>query len=46
MELNAFLVCELIWQLEDAVKKKDLPETQSCYQGTAVILQEVMSRMA
>ncbi|KAK4751610.1 hypothetical protein SAY87_005092 [Trapa incisa] len=33
-------------KLEVAVKKKDLPETLSCYQGTSVFLQEVMSRMA
>ncbi|KAF8023867.1 hypothetical protein BT93_F1144 [Corymbia citriodora subsp. variegata] len=33
-------------KLEDATKKEDLPETQSCYQDTSVILQEVMDRMA
>ncbi|XP_030542812.1 photosynthetic NDH subunit of lumenal location 3, chloroplastic [Rhodamnia argentea] len=33
-------------KLEDAVKKEDLPETQSCYQDTSIILQEVMDRMA
>lgn len=46
MELNAFFASELVWQLEDAVKKKDLPVTLLCYQGTTVILQEVMNRMA
>ncbi|OWM88722.1 photosynthetic NDH subunit of lumenal location 3, chloroplastic [Punica granatum] len=35
-----------IEKLEDAVKRKDLSATQSCYEGTTVILQEVMNRMA
>ncbi|KMS98530.1 hypothetical protein BVRB_4g092210 [Beta vulgaris subsp. vulgaris] len=33
-------------KLQDAVKLKDLPQTQSCYNKTTVILQEVMDRMA
>ncbi|KAK9268348.1 hypothetical protein L1049_000097 [Liquidambar formosana] len=33
-------------KLEDAVKKHDLPLTESCYQNTTTILQEVMDRMA
>ncbi|KAM7492663.1 hypothetical protein LguiA_035584 [Lonicera macranthoides] len=33
-------------KLEDAVKKHDLPVTQSLYQDTTTILQEVMERMA
>ncbi|KAA8523739.1 hypothetical protein F0562_010162 [Nyssa sinensis] len=33
-------------KLEDAVKKHDLPQTESYYQDTTAILQEVMDRMA
>ncbi|XP_074290523.1 photosynthetic NDH subunit of lumenal location 3, chloroplastic [Silene latifolia] len=33
-------------QLQDAVKMKDLPLTESCYRDTTVLLQEVMDRMA
>ncbi|XP_022716969.1 photosynthetic NDH subunit of lumenal location 3, chloroplastic-like isoform X2 [Durio zibethinus] len=33
-------------KLEDAVKTRNLPQTESCYQDTKVILQEVMDRMA
>ncbi|KAD4386012.1 hypothetical protein E3N88_26181 [Mikania micrantha] len=32
--------------LEDAVKQQDLPQTESLYNDTTVILQEVMTRMA
>ncbi|KAJ8436208.1 hypothetical protein Cgig2_006895 [Carnegiea gigantea] len=32
-------------QLQDAVKMKDLPLTQSCHRDTTVILQEVIDRM-
>ncbi|WCJ31301.1 Photosynthetic NDH subunit of lumenal location 3 chloroplastic [Euphorbia peplus] len=32
-------------ELEEASRKKNLPRTQSSYQGTKVILQEVMDRM-
>ncbi|XP_072956122.1 photosynthetic NDH subunit of lumenal location 3, chloroplastic [Typha angustifolia] len=33
-------------KLEEAVKKRDNPTTQSCYADTTAILQEVMTRMA
>ncbi|OMP04519.1 Photosystem II PsbQ, oxygen evolving complex [Corchorus olitorius] len=33
-------------KLEEAAKTHDLPQTESCYQDTKVILQEVMARMA
>ncbi|TYH35204.1 hypothetical protein ES332_D13G177700v1 [Gossypium tomentosum] len=33
-------------KLEDAAKMSNLPQTESCYQDTKVILQEVMDRMA
>ncbi|KAL2928080.1 Photosynthetic NDH subunit of lumenal location 3 chloroplastic [Bienertia sinuspersici] len=33
-------------KLQEAVKLNDLPLTQSCYNDTTVILQEVMDRMA
>lgn len=33
-------------QLEDAVKKQDLPQTESLYHDTTIILQEVMTKMA
>ncbi|XP_022735392.1 photosynthetic NDH subunit of lumenal location 3, chloroplastic-like [Durio zibethinus] len=33
-------------KLEDAAKMKNLPRTESCYEDTKVILQEVMDRMA
>ncbi|KAK6230378.1 hypothetical protein QUC31_001896 [Theobroma cacao] len=33
-------------KLEDAAKTRNLPQTESCYQNTKVILQEVMDRMA
>lgn len=33
-------------QLEDAVKNKDLPQTELLYSNTTVILQEVMTKMA
>ncbi|KAL8215750.1 hypothetical protein R6Q57_022587 [Mikania cordata] len=33
-------------KLEDAVKQQDLPRTESLYNDTTVILQEVMTRMA
>ncbi|XP_057540427.1 photosynthetic NDH subunit of lumenal location 3, chloroplastic [Amaranthus tricolor] len=33
-------------KLEDAVKVKDVSLTQSCYNDTAIILQDVMDRMA
>ncbi|KAK1407052.1 hypothetical protein QVD17_38663 [Tagetes erecta] len=33
-------------KLEDAVKQQDLPQTESLYKDTTVILQEVMTRMA
>ncbi|KAF8410941.1 hypothetical protein HHK36_003478 [Tetracentron sinense] len=33
-------------KLEDAVKTHRLPETESCYQDTTAILQEVMNQMA
>ncbi|KAI8557650.1 hypothetical protein RHMOL_Rhmol04G0026600 [Rhododendron molle] len=33
-------------KLEDAVRKHDLPRTESCYQETTGILQEVRSRLA
>ncbi|KAJ0571482.1 putative oxygen-evolving enhancer protein [Helianthus annuus] len=33
-------------KLEDAVKQKDLPQTEALYKDTTVILQEVMTRMA
>ncbi|KAL3645469.1 hypothetical protein CASFOL_010649 [Castilleja foliolosa] len=33
-------------KLEVAVRKQDFPETESCYQATTSVLQEVMSRMA
>ncbi|GLT72532.1 hypothetical protein SLA2020_444580 [Shorea laevis] len=33
-------------KLEDAAKTKDFPLTESCYQDTKVILEEVMARMA
>ncbi|XP_020235292.1 photosynthetic NDH subunit of lumenal location 3, chloroplastic [Cajanus cajan] len=32
-------------RLEEAARKKSLPETQSCYQETEVMLKEVMDRM-
>ncbi|KDP39041.1 hypothetical protein JCGZ_00798 [Jatropha curcas] len=32
-------------ELEDASRRKNLPQTESSYQGTKVILQEVMDRM-
>ncbi|KAG8472418.1 hypothetical protein CXB51_035340 [Gossypium anomalum] len=32
-------------KLEDAAKMRNLPQTESCYQETKVILQEVMDRM-
>ncbi|KAK7401894.1 hypothetical protein VNO78_13742 [Psophocarpus tetragonolobus] len=32
-------------RLEEASRKKSLPETQSCYQETEVLLKEVMSKM-
>ncbi|XVF04008.1 hypothetical protein REPUB_Repub05bG0043400 [Reevesia pubescens] len=33
-------------KLEDAAKTRNFPQTESCYQDTKVILQEVMDRMA
>lgn len=33
------------WQLEEAVRKEDVPRTESCYQETTGILQEVMAQM-
>lgn len=35
-----------VLQLEDAAKQKNLSETESYYQKTTPILQEVMDRMA
>ncbi|KAK4439847.1 Photosynthetic NDH subunit of lumenal location 3, chloroplastic [Sesamum alatum] len=33
-------------KLEDAVRKQNVPQTESSYQATALVLQEVMNRMA
>lgn len=36
----------MCWQLEDAVKIRDISQTESRYKDTKIVLQEVMDRMA
>lgn len=43
---NANILFSMCQQLDGAVKQRNLSETQTYYQDTTVILQEVMDRMA
>lgn len=42
---NCWSAFVIQWQLEEASRKKSLPETKSCYQETEVLLKDVMDRM-